>query len=315
MCPTASLSGRRAEPASEPGTAVSDRYLVKVIPPHGYSVYRLEFTRRRLYVGLAALVAALFVVFGYILWDVQRLRALAEQQRRQLVAVDRQATSLNVELQRIQRQNAEIRRMVGLKPETPHPLPRQLAYRGGSETLQMRLAALRHLVGSIDADQSLLAQQTRRVIDERKAEAAARARALAAIPSTMPVEGPIDSGFGYRSYPDREFHEGVDIAADYGAPVQATADGYVASAGWDGGYGIKVDIDHGNGYHSWYAHLSKALVHEGQAVKRGQEIGLVGATGFATGPHLHYQLMLDGRAIDPTPFLHGAPADVIASSR
>ncbi|TAM75490.1 M23 family metallopeptidase [bacterium] len=296
---------------------MSDRFLIKIIPPHGYSVYRLEVPRRHLYAALGVLAAMLLVVFGAVIRDVHHLRAVADDQRRRLAAVDRQAKSLDQTLRHIQRQNAEIRRIIGLAPAHPPAstlaAPRQLSYRGGFETVQLRLAVLDRLAGSVGVDESLLRAQALRAAAERRAQAQARARAIAAIPSLMPVEGPVVSGFGYRTYPDREFHDGLDIAANYGTPVEAAADGYVASAGWDGGYGIKVDIDHGNGYHTWYAHLEKALVHAGQVVTRSEVIGLVGASGFATGPHLHYQLMLDGRAVDPTPFLHGVPQNVIAS--
>ncbi|TAM88150.1 M23 family metallopeptidase [bacterium] len=296
---------------------MSDRFLVKIIPPHGNSVYRLEVARRHLYAVFGIVAVVVFVVLSIAVRDVHHLRVVADEQRHQLAEVDQQAKSLDRTLHHIQRQNAEIRRIIGLtpagQPVSVQAAPRQLSYRGGFETVQMRLAALDRLAGSVGADNRLLRAQALRAAAAREAQAQARARAIAAIPSLMPVDGPIVSGFGYRTYPDREFHDGLDIAANYGTPVEAAADGYVASAGWDGGYGIKVDVDHGNGYHTWYAHLEKTLVRAGQMVKRGEVVGLVGATGFATGPHLHYQLMLDGRAVNPTPFLHGAPQNVIAS--
>jgi murein DD-endopeptidase MepM/ murein hydrolase activator NlpD len=92
--------------------------------------------------------------------------------------------------------------------------------------------------------------------------------------------------------------------------VYATASGIVESAGWDGGYGYKVVLDHGNGYETWYGHNSRMLVSAGQAVRKGQEIAEIGATGFATGPHCHYEILLWGKPIDPTPFLDGIPAQV-----
>jgi len=95
--------------------------------------------------------------------------------------------------------------------------------------------------------------------------------------------------------------------------VRAAAAGVVAAAGWDGGYGIKVDIDHEDGYHTWYAHLSKTLVAPGDHVLKGQPIALVGSTGFSTGPHLHYQIMLNGTAVNPEPYLDGVPQNVLAS--
>jgi murein DD-endopeptidase MepM/ murein hydrolase activator NlpD len=141
-----------------------------------------------------------------------------------------------------------------------------------------------------------------------------RARMLAEIPSIDPVDGAAVVGcFCYRTSPDTEFHPGVDLGADYGETVRAAAAGTVASADWDGGYGMKVDIDHGNGYHTWYAHLSRIDVKVGQYVRKGENIALVGSTGFSTGPHLHYQVMLNGKAIDPTPYLTGVPSQVLAS--
>jgi murein DD-endopeptidase MepM/ murein hydrolase activator NlpD len=135
---------------------------------------------------------------------------------------------------------------------------------------------------------------------------------LAAIPSLVPAgSGGIASGFGWRSSPWPEFHKGVDLEADYGETVRASANGTVAFAGWDGGFGNKVDIDHGNGLHTWYAHLSRITVHEGQTVRKGEPIAKVGSTGEATGPHLHYQVMRDGNPIDPRPFLDGQGAKVL----
>lgn len=153
-----------------------------------------------------------------------------------------------------------------------------------------------------------------RIIDARRLARFARARLLACIPSLDPTGGsPIASGFGYRTSPSPEFHEGVDLDADYGTPVKAAAGGVVASAGWDGGYGLKVDIDHQNGYHTWYAHLSSLAVSAGDQVVRGTPVGAVGNTGDSTGPHLHYQIMYQGTPVDPEPFLHGVPANVLAS--
>lgn len=141
----------------------------------------------------------------------------------------------------------------------------------------------------------------------------ARERFLAAIPSIWPTDGYISSGFGYRESPDEEFHSGLDIVNDYGAPVYATAAGVVEEAGWDYGYGYKIVIDHGNGYETWYAHNSRMLVSPGETVRKGEEIAEIGTTGFATGPHCHYEIVLWGKPIDPTPYLNGVPAEVAAA--
>ena len=116
-----------------------------------------------------------------------------------------------------------------------------------------------------------------------------------------PIEGPIVSPFGPRG---SGFHAGVDIAAPAGAGIAAAGPGRVAWAGWrDGGWGQLVVIAHGNGVRSMYAHLSRVEVRLGQRVGAGFEIGRVGATGDATGPHLHFEVRIRGAAVDPLPAL------------
>ena len=127
------------------------------------------------------------------------------------------------------------------------------------------------------------------------------------MPSIWPVAGPMRGGFGMRSNPfggrGSEFHKGQDIHASYGAPVFATADGVVVNAGWLRGYGQVVYVDHGNGISTRYGHLSHIGVTLGQAVRRGDQLGLVGSTGRSTGPHLHYEVRIDGQATNPIPYL------------
>ena len=168
------------------------------------------------------------------------------------------------------------------------------------------LSSLRTAVDETGRQTSALESRIRAVAEAKIAAELARDRYLAAIPSIWPTLGYISSGFGFRSYPDYEFHEGLDIVNDYGAPVYATATGVVVEAGWDGGFGYRIVIDHGNGLRSMYAHNSRLLVSQGQAVRKGEQIATVGSTGFATGPHVHYQLELWGKPVDPTPYLSGS---------
>ena len=130
------------------------------------------------------------------------------------------------------------------------------------------------------------------------------------IPSVQPVDQiRFTSTFGIRSDPFRRvaaMHAGVDIAQPVGTAVYATADGMVDRAERAGGYGNLVEIDHGKGIQTRYGHLSKILVAAGTRVHRGQLIALVGSTGRSTGPHLHYEVRLDGHAVNPMPFLQGA---------
>ena len=131
---------------------------------------------------------------------------------------------------------------------------------------------------------------------------------LALVPYRKPVIGEVEftSGFGVRSDPflgRPAMHTGLDFRAAMGDPVRATANGKVASAGWAGGYGRMVEIDHGNGLSTRYGHLSQINVKVGDVIKIGQVIGEVGSTGRSTGPHLHYETRIDGEAVDPQKFL------------
>jgi len=133
-------------------------------------------------------------------------------------------------------------------------------------------------------------------------------RTLGAVPVRKPVDGELDlqSGFGVRIDPflgRPAMHTGLDLHGETGDVVRATADGTVTAAGWSGGYGRAVDIDHGNGLSTRYGHLSSIDVRVGQSIKIGQIIGKVGSTGRSTGPHLHYETRLRGEAIDPQKFL------------
>jgi len=128
-----------------------------------------------------------------------------------------------------------------------------------------------------------------------------------AIPSMKPVENlTLTSSFGVRSDPfrgTRAMHAGLDIPGPSGTPVYATADGIVARSGRYGAYGNLIEVNHGKGIQTRYGHLSRILVGSNVRVKRGQLIGHMGSTGRSTGPHLHYEVRVDGRAINPMPFL------------
>lgn len=118
-----------------------------------------------------------------------------------------------------------------------------------------------------------------------------------------PLAGaPLSSGFGMRRHPllgSRRFHAGVDLAAATGAPIRAASDGLVTRAGWNGGYGLLVALAHAGNRETRYGHLSRLAVRAGQSVKQGEVIGYVGSTGRATGPHLHYELRINGTAVRP----------------
>ncbi len=135
-----------------------------------------------------------------------------------------------------------------------------------------------------------------------------KSQELKHVPILKPANGNITSGFGYRNHPLRggiHFHEGMDIDANTGEPVYAAGGGVIITAGSpENGYGLQVEIDHGFGYLTKYAHLSAIHVHVGQQVKRGEIIGKVGSTGYSTGSHLHYEVIKNGVKVDPTGYIY-----------
>ena len=143
-------------------------------------------------------------------------------------------------------------------------------------------------------------------LQELSLAAEKRSSRWAATPSIWPVKGWVTSGFGPRVSPFTEkpaWHDGLDIGAAANAPVQAPAQGRVTAVGFDPKLGTLVKLDHGFGIETLYGHLAKSLVKEGQRVKRGEAIALVGSSGLATGPHLHYMVKVNGQALDPVKYI------------
>jgi murein DD-endopeptidase MepM/ murein hydrolase activator NlpD len=158
--------------------------------------------------------------------------------------------------------------------------------------------------------EALIVQRQRELAAQRAA--ARRAAGIVGTESApgilnWPVSGTITSPFGYRQNPfggAPDFHPGLDIAAPMGTTVTAAASGTVISAGWYGGYGNFILIDNGGGMATGYGHLSQIFVSNGQQVQKGQAIGAVGSTGHSTGPHLHFEVRLNGKTTDPAAYLH-----------
>ncbi len=164
-------------------------------------------------------------------------------------------------------------------------------------------------VALVKARTELTEQQAGETLDkviDLSAHLQGQREALASTPSRRPAHGYVTSTFGMRVDPFTglaQRHSGIDYSANIGAPVSATADGTVVHAGKKGAYGNMIEVDHGQGLLTRFAHLSKIEVRLGQKVTRGQQIGAVGNTGRSTGPHLHYEVRLNGIALDPKRFL------------
>ena len=183
-------------------------------------------------------------------------------------------------------------------------LPGQTSSSAGSSGLteQEMIASIKDGINWLSKEAATQEQS----LQELSLAAEQKSSRWAATPSIWPVKGWVTSGFGPRVSPFTEkpaWHDGLDIAAVANAPVQAPAQGRVTAVGFDPKLGNVVKVDHGFGIETLYGHLAKALVKEGQRVKRGDVVGLVGSTGLATGPHLHYMVKVHGQALDPVKYI------------
>lgn len=169
-------------------------------------------------------------------------------------------------------------------------------------------------------------QLTKQEVDEAESgDVQNQIRSIASVsnPSFLPTMwahlGKINNEFGFRRNPfggrNYEFHAGMDIDGERGDSVMAPANGTILKAGWQGGYGNMIEIDHGNGLTTRYGHLSKIEVQVGDVITRGQLIGLVGSTGRSTGPHLHYELRLNDKSINPRLLLPQEPTEIKQSNQ
>ncbi len=217
-----------------------------------------------------------------------QLRQQADDLKRRRRQVDRQKTAIALLMEQLQTQKAVFETQAQVQKVTIQRLRRD---RQAVEAAQARL----------ERDSDSIAA----LIQQRLAIATTSAFRGTGI-FTFPTDGPLTSGFGYRVHPIlgyRRFHAGIDFGAPTGTPIRAADSGIILYAGWYGGYGNTVIVDHGGGISTLYAHASALYVTEGQAVQRGQVIAAVGSTGFSTGPHLHFEVRRSGEPVDPLAFL------------
>ena len=243
--------------------------------------------------------------------ETAQLREANRIQQEQIRQIAKKASALGQEVDAIQRTEDGLRALVGAPPaETdsavqegdaaPAPTggaPHALTTDEVSEALTMleeRTAVRRTSIGQL----AVMMQK-----DVPGASSFLGDDTPVTTPTGWPTDGFSSSGYGLR-WNGAEFHQGIDIAAEMGTPIVATADGVVTIAGWNaGGYGNMVDIDHGSGVSTRYGHASAVVVTAGQRVRRGQIIAYVGSTGHSTGPHLHYEVRLSGQPVNPTSYL------------
>jgi len=292
-----------------------------VFVPHGAEpskIVEVSYGLIKMAVGGVGLGLAAALLVGYATVartaDLSQTARLQEENVRlaqEIGELHGRLSTLADTISRISQQDAKIRVLANLEPIDPQV---QAAGIGGP-TVASRPAlpnegpALRRSQ-EIRVDLNALIRRANLLassFEEAKDSLASHSQRLAATPSIMPTQGWLTSAFSsMREHPILHIarpHEGIDVTAPMGSPIEAPAAGVVSDAGWETGYGNTLTIDHGYGVVTKFAHCSKLLVKAGQRVSRGQRIALVGSTGLATGPHLHYEVHVNGRPVDPLKYV------------
>ena len=290
-----------------------------VLVPHGSEPSRIvevSYSVLRVAASAAAGLLILVLLAGYATVshtsDLSRTAKLEQENEtlaRELGELNGRLATLADTLTRISQRDARIRVLANLDPIDPQV---QAAGIGGPAAdlglmgvtgMARRSAEIRIDLGALIRRANLLATSFREAADSLAYHSAR----LAATPSIMPTQGWLSSAFSsMRAHPilhTARPHEGIDVSAPMGSPIEAPAAGVVTDAGWEAGYGNKIVINHGFGIITKFAHASKLLVHSGQKVSRGQRIALVGNSGLATGPHLHYEVHVKGRPVNPLKYV------------
>lgn len=247
--------------------------------------------------GGAFLVLTLVLAFGLIrltqheALNLKYLAAKAENQK------------LKKENHAYENSYAKLRGQISYIEDLSKELSRQARMEAATEVDQQVGIGGPETVSSMEKAADSLEKNIRQVGDRLRSDLLR----LASIPSGIPINGYISDGYGIRRNPfsgeGREFHDGLDIAADFGTPVMATADGLVIWAAPHSGYGNAVVLYHSNGITTRYGHLSKISVESGQRVRRGDQLGNVGSTGRSTGPHVHYEVRENDQPVDPQRYM------------
>jgi murein DD-endopeptidase MepM/ murein hydrolase activator NlpD len=280
------------------------RHTLILFRGEGPELARWEVTGRRIatWLGGAAALVGLAALSGWLWYsarteriELARLRQENEQLRTANETFDSRLQRLHERLADSEERTRRLAIVAGVESLGAANEPG----RGGELTSAAGLATA---FGESDRR----AQELSHALDRVESRLAENFRLLSATPSLWPAPGLLASGFGWRRDPitgERAFHDGVDISAAPGRPVLAAASGVVAKVLQSGGLGRAVYVSHGFGATTVYGHLARVLVRPGQKLARGTTVGLVGNTGRSTGYHLHYEVHLDGKPVNPLPYL------------
>lgn len=268
--------------------------------------------------GISVLIGGIFAAGFFYFVDSPKENTYdreINQYRLQVSLLNNKADKVMAVLQQLETNDDRVYRTIFEMPAVQRDL-RDAGIGGGDQYGKFNVVENADLLKQTAAKLDLI---SRRIVvqsqsfDQLKATVINKEKMLASIPSIMPVDRnriKFSSGFGWRQNPftrsGSQFHPGIDMAGKIGTPIYATGDGVVEDPfGSMSGYGICIMIDHGYGFQTLYAHLSKKLVQPGDHVKRGQIIGYLGNTGPSTGPHLHYEVIKGGQKVNPINYIYG----------
>ena len=297
---------------------MAERRWTFVVVPHGSGAStRLQVSTAvlKMIAGGAATLLVAALVFGYVTVsrkiDLTRAAQLERDNAilaEELGRLQSQLTWVTDTINEIALRDNRYRVLADLDPIDPQVLQAGIGgpAEPGYDDALARAGVLGQRATEVRVDLNALIRRANLLassFDEAMDSLASHNRQLAATPSIMPTQGWLSSSYkAMRMHPILHYprpHKGIDITAPKGTPIQAPAGGVVTSTGWRSGFGNTVTINHGYGVVTKYGHASKILVKSGQRVKRGDRIALVGKTGLATAPHLHYEVHVNGRAVNP----------------
>jgi murein DD-endopeptidase MepM/ murein hydrolase activator NlpD len=304
------------------GKKAERRWTVMVVPHGSGSSRAVEVSQTfvKALVGIGSVVALTFLVLGVAAISrgvsITHSRVLENENRILADEIQRmreRMTGLRDTLQRFGKREQELRLLAGLTPTDTMVQQAGIGGPAGAWSERDSLKSLgaqgqQTLAARLDVD--ALARRANilvRSLDQAYDSLSHHRERLAAMPSIMPTRGWLTSAFmSMRMHPILHLarpHEGIDVTAPMGAEIEAPAAGIVTDVKWEEGYGNMITLDHGFGLVTRFAHCSKILAVRGQRVKRGQKIALVGSTGLSTGPHLHYEVWVNHKPVDPIKYV------------
>ncbi len=295
-------------------------FTVLIVPEKVARVRRLQLPKRLLQIGgaigIALFLFSIYLMVDYIgakmkMGEFRRLREETKNQRIQIRQFASKIDDLEREMVRLRQFDTKLRIITNL--EKPTKGAKAMGIGGSSGEMEQSLLSpgirQEQLISRMNHELETLKDETgfqeQRFIELHELLENQRSL-LASTPSISPTWGWITSGFGYRVYPftgEKKMHDGIDIATATGTPIVAPADGIVTFVGTEGTYGKMILINHGYGLVTAYGHCSEIFVNSGQKVKRAEKIAAVGNTGLSTGPHLHYEVRVNGVPVNPENYL------------